>query len=219
MIKYLIDYEDNLVKLYCGDCIEVMKGFDENSFDAIVTDPPYLLGFMSKKWDKSGKGQPSYQFHYQWAVEALRVVKPGGYLLVFGGTRTFHRLACAIEDAGFEFRDTIMWVYGSGFPKSLDVSKAIDKMKGAEREVIGHKSQTMQDIRGGGYESEKAMMKERLSSEITIPATSEAKEWEGWGTALKPAWEPILVFRKLVIGTVAFHRSHLGEVWNRSYKY
>jgi site-specific DNA-methyltransferase (adenine-specific) len=237
-----------------------MKGFDENSFDAICTDPPYGLEFMGKDWDKLNfhnspapnakypksrnvrgvklgldvrqPGDPNYKmndtpsgrskvryssapsyggsasqemqlWHYQWAVEALRVVKPGGYLLAFGGTRTFHRLACAIEDAGFEFRDTIMWVYGSGFPKSLDVSKMIDKMKGVEREVVGYKPYTQQDIRGGGYDSEKAQLKERLPSEITLPVSEEAKEWEGWGTALKPAWEPILVFRKPVVGTVA----------------
>jgi len=222
----MINYEDNLVKLYQGDCVEVMRGFDENSFDAICTDPPYGLEFMGKDWDKlnfhnspaakgnypksrnvrgvklgtdlgkftrnlmnptseadierkkkygksyAGRrsnlpdynvkkkidvrqpGDPNYTmndtprgrskvryssapsyggsasqemqlWHYQWAVEALRVVKPGGYLLAFGGTRTFHRLACAIEDAGFEFRDTVMWVYGSGFPKSLNIGKVL----------------------------------------------------------------------------------------------
>ena len=115
-----------------GDCIEVMRGMDANSVDAIVTDPPYGLGFMGKKWDELPPGE-------EWARECLRVLKPGGHLLSFGGTRTWHRLTVAVEDAGFEIRDSIAWMYGSGFPKSLDVSKAIDKAAGAEREVIGKK--------------------------------------------------------------------------------
>lgn len=158
-----------------GDCVELMAGLHEGSFDAIVTDPPYELGFMGKSWDSSGV---AYQVE-TWE-EAFRVLKPGGHLLAFGGTRTYHRLACAIEDAGFEIRDSVMWLYGSGFPKSLDVSKAIDKAAGAERETIGLK----------------------LSPDGQ-PATPEAAQWEGWGTALKPAHEPIVVARRPLIGTVA----------------
>src|SRR5690606_17890947 len=129
-----------------------------------------------------------------WAVEALRVLKSGGHLLAFGGTRTYHRLACAIEDAGFEVRDCLMWMYATGFPKSLDVSKAIDKKLGAERKIVGLKPYTNDgSIRGnsynkGGYE--------RVQLPITAPATPEAKQWEGWGTALKPAYEPIILARK-----------------------
>jgi len=113
-----------------GDCRDVMRGMDANSVDAIVTDPPYGLSFMGKGWDK---GVPGVEF---WE-EALRVAKPGAHLLAFGGTRMVHRLAVAIEDAGWEIRDRIHWVYGSGFPKSHNVSKAIDKAAGVEREVVG----------------------------------------------------------------------------------
>jgi site-specific DNA-methyltransferase (adenine-specific) len=138
-----------------------------------------------------------------WAVEALRVLKPGGHMLAFGGTRTYHRLTCAIEDAGFEIRDCLSWLYGSGFPKSLDVSKAIDKAAGAEREVVG-------PGRYAGRESatDLGVMNDDAweggaPRTLTAPATAEAAEWEGWGTALKPAWEPIVVARKPLAGTVA----------------
>ena len=133
-------------------------------------------------------------------AEALRIAKPGAYLLAFGGTRTYHRLACAIEDAGWEVRDCIMWVYGSGFPKSMDVSKAIDKMRGAERtEVIGHENTP--DMRGGNLMASQG--KARLTRDITAPATPEAAAWSGWGTCLKPACEPIVIARKPIEGTVA----------------
>lgn len=138
-----------------ADCREVMKSLPANSVDSIVTDPPYGLEFMGKGWDR---GVPGVEF---W-TEAIRVLKPGGYLLAFGGTRTFHRLTVAIEDSGFEIRDCLGWIYGSGFPKSHNISKAIDKAAGAE-----------------------------------------AANWDGWGTALKPAWEPIILARKPLIGTVA----------------
>jgi DNA modification methylase len=138
-------------ELHLGDCIEVMRSMPDNSVDAIVTDPPYELGFMGKSWDNTGI---AYQVGL-WQ-EVLRVLKPGGHLLSFGGTRTYHRMACAIEDAGFEIRDQIQWIYGSGFPKSLDIGK----QDGCE-------------------------------------------DWQGWGTALKPANEPIVLARKPLIGTVA----------------
>src|SRR4249919_2598762 len=115
--------------LHHGDCLDVMRGLPDASIDAIVTDPPYGLGFMGKAWDDLPPGLP-------WATECLRVLKPGGHLLAFGGTRTWHRLACAVEDAGFEVRDSIAWLYGSGFPKSLDVSKAIDKARDDSGEVL-----------------------------------------------------------------------------------
>jgi len=179
-------------QILLGDCRDRLKELPDNSIDSIVTDPPYELGFMGKSWDASGVA-------YDVTVwqECLRVLKPGGHLLSFGGSRTYHRMACAIEDAGFQIRDQIMWVYGSGFPKSLNISKAIDKAAGAEREVtgLGHagtglgimdKSSTI----GGDFP-------------ITAPATAEAKEWDGWGTALKPAHEPIVLARKPLDGTVA----------------
>jgi site-specific DNA-methyltransferase (adenine-specific) len=134
----------------------------------------------------------------QWAREALRVLKPGGYLLAFGGTRMYHRLAAGIEDAGFEIRDTLMWLYGSGFPKSLDVSKAIDKAAGAEREVVGKAT-------GGGFSDKTigTIGHSKGAPDITAPSTEAAKKWQGWGTALKPAVEPIVLARKPLIGTVA----------------
>src|SRR5687767_6466394 len=115
-----------------GDCREVMKTLADGSVDSIVTDPPYELGFMGKCWDRTG-----IAYDVSVWIERLRVLKPGGHLLAFGGSRTYHRLACAVEDAGFEIRDQIQWIYGSGFPKSLDVSKAIDAAAGAEREIAG----------------------------------------------------------------------------------
>src|SRR5215218_7441332 len=135
-------------------------------------------------------------WHRRWAEQALRVLRPGGHLLAFGGTRTYHRLACAVEDAGFEIRDSIMWLYGSGFPKSHDVSKAIDKAAGAGRKVVrvGKGAATQRTESLGAYEPEYT---------ATVPSTPEAARWEGWGTALKPAHEPIVVARKPLIGTVA----------------
>jgi len=182
-------------KLHHGDCLEVMPTLDADSIDSIVSDPPYGLSFMGKGWDH---GVPSVEF---WS-EALRVAKPGAHLLAFGGTRTFHRLTVAIEDAGWEIRDCVMWVYGSGFPKSHDVSKAIDKAAGAEREVVG---QAKSGIAKGDttFGDDNWAGKNRTVYGLTAPATDAAKQWEGWGTALKPAWEPIIVARKPLIGTVA----------------
>jgi len=180
--------------IYHGDCREVMATLDAESVDAIVSDPPYGLSFMGKGWDH---GVPGVEF---W-TEALRVAKPGAHLLAFGGTRTYHRLACAIEDAGWEIRDCVMWVYGSGFPKSHDVSKAIDKAAGAERAVVG----VIPD-RWTGKSSVLNFATDRAQSEVSVtgePATDAARQWSGWGTALKPAWEPIIVARKPLVGTVA----------------
>ena len=175
-----------------GDCREVLKQLPDCSVDAIVTDPPYELGFMGKAWDSTGV---AYQVEV-WQ-ECLRVLKVGGHLLAFGGSRTYHRLACAIEDAGFQIRDQIMWVYGSGFPKSLNISKAIDKDAGAEREVVG------KDKAGTGLGLMDKSSTIGGEFDITAPATAEAKQWEGWGTALKPAHEPIVMARKPLAGTVA----------------
>ncbi len=187
-------------ELLLGDCLEVLRTMPDASVDAVVTDPPYGLAFMGKRWDYD---VPSVEV---WA-ECLRVLKPGGHLLAFAGTRTQHRMACRIEDAGFEIRDMIAWVYGSGFPKSLDVSKAIDKAAGAEREVVGpsqrHVSgkpeQRTEGLSGTSTFAEVVGM----GAFITAPATDAARQWAGWGTALKPALEPITVARKPLSGTVA----------------
>ena len=170
--------------IYCGDAIEQMSGMPDGYFDSIVTDPPYGLKFMGKAWDHGIPGVP------YWA-EALRVAKPGAFLLAFGGTRTHHRLMVAIEDAGWEIRDCIMWVYGSGFPKSHDVSKAIDKAAGVERDVIG---KNMNRRTGRTNATAYVRGNDACESEnITAPATDAARQWDGWGTALKPAWEPVIV--------------------------
>ena len=195
-------YEDDLVKLYHGDCIDVLRELPDASVDSIVTDPPYGLGFMGREWDNLPPGLP-------WAQECLRVLKPGGHLLAFGGTRTWHRLACAVEDAGFEIRDSIAWMYGSGFPKSLDVSKAIDKAAGAEREVVGpHPYQALassnrQASQGATHGGTQGGYNFADVRNITAPATPDAERWQGWGSAMKPAFEPVVVARKPLSGTVA----------------
>lgn len=175
------------------DCVAGMRLMPDATFDSVVTDPPYELGFMGKSWDASG-----IAYSVEMWREALRVLKPGGHLLAFSGSRTYHRMTCAIEDAGFEIRDQIMWVYGSGFPKSLDVSKAIDKAAGAVREVIGRAA-------GAGAKDPTSFGNgHNAEYDITAPATDAARQWQGWGTSLKPAHEPICVARKpLAAGTVA----------------
>jgi DNA modification methylase len=256
--------------LFEGNCLEVMKTMDADSIDSIVTDPPYELGFMGKSWDSSG-----IAFNVEVWQEALRVLKPGGHLIAFSGSRTYHRMAVAIEDAGFEIRDQIMWVYGSGFPKSHDVSKAIDKNNGetgrllkftnwmrttglkakeldeatgtnmgghylttpsqpaiptvelwqkirplvadvpewvdelvdrieAEREVVGTKPSSLGETVAAGERNQEIIdYHKNKIVDITVPATAAAKQWQGWGTALKPAHEPMVLARKPLIGTVA----------------
>jgi DNA modification methylase len=178
------------------DCLDGLQLLDDNSIDSIVTDPPYELGFMNKKWDSTG-----ISYNVQLWEECLRVLKPGGHLLAFGGTRTYHRMTCAIEDAGFEIRDQMQWIYGSGFPKSHNISKAIDKKAGAERKVVGLTSSPNGNV--GGYQGERYKEKRQTrfgvvqdQPEKSIPSTEEAKQWDGWGTCLKPANEPIVVARK-----------------------
>jgi site-specific DNA-methyltransferase (adenine-specific) len=178
------------VQLYLGDCLEVLATLPENSVDTCITDPPYELGFMGKKWDSSG-----IAFQPETWQAVYRVLKPGAILLAFGGTRTYHRLACAIEDAGFEIRDTIAWVYGSGFPKSYDISKGIDKQAGVEFSArpasgVGFMKPDSEDWH---------VTKNQLTREGE--STPEAQLWHGWGTALKPAFEPIVVAMKPIDGT------------------
>ena len=199
-------------EIFCGDCRDILPTLPRLA-DACICDPPYGLKFMGKGWDHGVPGVP-----YWKAV--LNACKPGAHLLAFGGTRTFHRLTCAIEDAGWEIRDCIMWVYGSGFPKSRDISKALDKAAGAEREVVGTKrgvgGENLNDIVGGrairttdqagarGIGAYGTGAKQvPVDVPITAPATPLAAQWDGWGTALKPAWEPIILARKPLSGTVA----------------
>jgi len=262
-------YSDDSVTLWHGDCLRdgILQSLADNSVDAIVTDPPYGLGFMGKDWDDLPPGE-------DWARECLRVLKPGGHLLAFGGTRTWHRLACAVEDAGFEVRDSIAWLYGNGFPKSLNVSKAIDKGNGENRarqleftawmRSTGITARQINDatssFMGSHYLTDRKQAAiatadmfdllrnhlptvperiERLVAERTglewtdyikrpllrqvkrtgkesgtygafagdnvetAAATATSERWQGWGTALKPAFEPIVVARKPLVGTVA----------------
>jgi DNA modification methylase len=257
------------LRLLNGDCLDKLKELENNSIDSIVTDPPYGLSFMGKKWDYD---VPSVEI---WQ-ECLRVLKPGGHLLAFAGSRTYHRMAVRIEDAGFDIRDQIMWIYGSGFPKSHNISKQLDKRGGNNnltKEVAdalkearvsrgiskteadklfcdgttnyqwfeGRKDgvrlpddETFQKICNewneldkyktiinsanrevvGKYEGDAGGLGgERLGSkggDITIPATNVAKDWEGWGTALKPAHEPIVMARKPIEGTVAENTLQYG---------
>lgn len=220
-MTHLPHYDDDRTAVYLGDCIDVMRSLPDSSVDSIVTDPPYDLvankrggsgaasvnlespygrsrigtgngagGFMGKAWDSTGIAfDPA-----TWA-ECLRVLKPGGHLLAFGGTRTWHRQVVAIEDAGFEVRDSIAWLYGSGFPKSLDVSKAIDKAAGAAREVVG-RDERSKGIRPGSGNYGGGAAAYEAGHDVTVAATDEAREWQGWGTALKPAFEPVVVARK-----------------------
>ena len=182
-----------MIDLRHGDCLDVLKTLADNSVDAVVTDPPYGLSFMGKKWDYDVPSEDVWR-------ECLRVLKPGGHLLAFAGTRTQHRMAVRIEDAGFEIRDMIAWLYGSGFPKSLDVSKAIDKSLDVKREVVGRSENWGASKAADG----KAAYGDYAGGwDITAPATPAARQWSGWGTALKPAMEPVTIARKPLIGTVA----------------
>lgn len=183
---------DHDLVLIHGENLEVMATFKDDQADAIVTDPPYFLGFMGASWDSSKKIS-YYEFSLAWAREAFRILKPGGHLVAFSSTRTYHRMASAIEDVGFEIRDCLEWIYGSGYPKSRDISKDIDKLAGAEREVI----RTDKNWGASTLEEGKSAFGDYAGEwDVTAPATEEAQLWQGWGTGLKPAHEPIAFARK-----------------------
>lgn len=217
------------VRILLGDMMVRLRDLPDASVDSVVTDPPYHLtsivkrfgaenaapaksngatgayaraskGFMGQTWDGG-----DVAFRPETWAEVLRVLKPGAHLVAFSGTRTYHRMVCAIEDAGFEIRDQLAWIYGSGFPKSHDVSKAIDKMAGAEREVVSAGKPVKRMIPGAD-QNKKGWKKDNgreFVPTVTAAATPEAEQWAGWGTALKPSWEPIVLARKPLIGSVA----------------
>lgn len=222
------DFLGGRVVLHAGDCLDVVRTLGAASIDAVVTDPPYALvsigrrlsnpgaapiqygrdglyqrasaGFMGKSWDT---GERAFAVDF-WA-EVVRVLKPGGHVIAFSATRTYHRLACAIEDAGFEIRDQLQWLYSSGFPKSHDVSKAIDKAAGAERRVVAERYTVKRLKPGATVERDGAWGKQDVAytATATAPATDDAARWQGWGTALKPACEPMVLARKPLVGSVA----------------
>ena len=183
--------ENKDYKLYQGNMLDMLDFIEPQTIDSIVCDPPYELNFMNKGWDNSGIAFQSGTWE-----KCYEVLKPGGYLLAFGGSRTFHRIACAIEDAGFEIRDTIMWLYGSGFPKSHNIGLDIDKLNGCPDR--GHRVATASRFHPDGTFEPNG---EKLEPYET--KTEEAHKWNGWGTALKPSFEPIIVARKPLDGTVA----------------
>jgi DNA modification methylase len=218
-----VTFLDGKVELRGGDCLALIRALPDCSIDSIVTDPPYALVSIVKRFGKAGaapaKGNEAYArasagfmgkawdtgdvaFAVEFWAECLRVLKPGGHVAAFSGTRTYHRLACAIEDAGFEIRDQLAWAYGTGFPKSHDVSKAIDKSAGAERQIIADSPHAAKKTNGSAGVNSVGLTS-APGHKITAPASEEATAWQGWGTALKPAWEPICLARKPLIGTVA----------------
>ena len=169
------------------------KNYTGEPFDGILCDPPYELGFMGKSWDSSG-----IAFDTEMWADIYKLLKPGGHLLAFSGSRTYHRMAVAIEDAGFEIRDQLIWMYGSGFPKSLNIGKAVDKIQGNEREVLGERSGARN---GNGKNNDYGVYGSADDGKFT--ETKGTSEWEGYGTALKPAHEPCVLARKPLDGTVA----------------
>jgi len=178
--------------LICGDCVEVLSGMAENSVDAIVTDPPYGIGFMGKDWDCAVPGK-------EWADQCLRVLKPGGHIVSFAATRTVHRLGVVLEDSGFEIRDMISWLQWQGFPKSKNISLSIDKGE-------GHPNRGRAMPTASSYQACDSDMENKLTSNPVDPykpKSDEAKQWSGWGTALKPSQEPAILARKPLEGTVA----------------
>lgn len=175
-----------------GNCLTELDKLNENSIDCIITDPPYELNFMGKGWDRSG-----ISFNAETWNKCLRVLKPGGYLMAFGGSRTFHRIACAIEDGGFEIRDVVLWLYGCGFPKSMNIGLAVDKKQGVDNttgEIVKGKVNTGSGCYNWNDPAHAGEVK-------TYVKRIAQNEWRGWGTCLKPAYEPIIVARKPFNGT------------------
>ena len=192
-------WSEKMIEIKIGDCTERLKDLEGNSVDAIICDPPYGIKFMLKGWDDIGEGSQQREWHRCWLKEAHRILKPNGVIKAFSGSRTFHHLIAMMEEVGFKDLKVEAWVYGSGFPKSMNIGKGIDKFYGAEREVVG--SQKMRGaarkIKGTNKNGHKIvgldLEYEETYTEITIPSTDHAKQWDGWGTAFKPAYEPICI--------------------------
>ena len=190
-----------VLRLRLGDCIEVLQGFEPGSIGAVISDPPYLIGFMSKDWDAETGGGEKAEWHLHWLREVRRVLQPGGIIKIFSATRTFHRLSAAIEEAGFLLlpeHSLEAWCQGQGFPKYLNTSKAIDAHFGkqAEREVLGENPSSRPNSKrknADGFDSLKGADESAGVQQITKAATPEAAIFEGWATALKPGWEPFVV--------------------------
>lgn len=188
--------------LHCGDCLQVLRGMADNSIDAVVTDPPYGIGLFGEAWDACVPG-------VEYWAEVLRVAKPGAHMAAFGGSRSFHHLVTAIEQAGWEIRDVIYWAYSQGAPRNRDISKDMDRMAGVDRKVVGRRKdvngQTMHDRGSDAYADlhpalqeawQKRDVADRSFAWETAPATEDAIKWDGWGTALKTAVDPIILVRK-----------------------
>ncbi len=189
-------------EIVISDCIEFLEGLEAESIDSCVSDPPYGLDFMGKEWDSFKNHKLMQDFHFKWATALFRVLKPGSHILVFSGTRTYHRLACAFEDSGFEVRDMLAWIYGSGFPKGQNLSKIIDKRLGfsgvpVPKEELPKRNQRNlhTDFKGSRFHRADGEH-EHLEHISKLPESDLAKEWFGWNTALKPAHETILLARK-----------------------
>jgi site-specific DNA-methyltransferase (adenine-specific) len=190
-----------MIEIKIGDCVDRLKDLADNSVDAIISDPPYGLKFMAKGWDDIGEGAEQREWHRAWLMEAYRVLKPNGVIKAFSGTRTFHHLIAMMEEVGFSELSVEAWAYGSGFPKSHNLAKQFDKKAGVEGEIIGHKpGVSVEDSQGHGGIARGGVGIVQKNAMIPIRAsvTDDAKVWEGWGTALKPAWESLCIGYKRV---------------------
>lgn len=182
------------ITLHQGDCRDIMRTYPDQHFDAVITDPPYGISFAGEKWD-TATPHGFQSWAQSWGEEALRVIKPGGYLLAFSAPRTYHRLVSGLEDAGFEIRDTMAWIRADGKPAGLDLASSFDRAAGALDQREGR------DVRdwAGNVATATGMSSHKVMS-LGNPVTDEAKKWEGWGVGLKPAWEPIVVARRPLEG-------------------
>ena len=185
------------LQLKFGDCVERIAELPDGSVGSVVSDPPYGLRFMGKEFDDLGDGSAQREWHRAWVNQAFRVIRPGGVIKAFCGTRTFHHLAAVIREAGFTDIRIEAWAYGSGFPKSLNIGKAIDKQAGAAREVVGIvKDMGKQNPEWNGTAQGRTENSFKPDYALTAPASDLARTWDGWGTALKPSWEPVIIGRK-----------------------